>query len=447
MKKCTRNFLTTTLLGISEIRTPDCQSRTPGLSPSAAAPWEISFTPNCLCLSLDRRALNRGDRGSSQIAATVVSPELWLRPIRLYDAVANQRPPLEFLCSTPVFGRYVYLEVTSVTYNLSVHEVEVYSGPNPVLRNIALLKAAVQSGGGDSADIAVDGHFNFNSLCTTTSNMTNPWWSVDLKKQTIVTHVTVTSCEDLSDFIVGLADTPIDDNNPPINYTLCANNSAGVQTNDTIALSCQPTIVSGQFLFIQMISAANTVLRLSEVQVYTVVPNQARGRPLWGSSASDGPVLSGPFSCSECPSGDMAWWTDLGERQRIAAVYMRLKQNDTDGYDVTVAVTDVDLNKTNPRGVSKTSFVVCTVVTSPFTGLARCDVTDVYGRYVLVKARSETKLQLCEVEVFAVRECHDTAIATISTHFDKAKAVHPTSATVVVVVTTSVCVCVCVCVC
>ena len=64
---------------------------------------------------------------------------------------------------------------------------------NPVLRNIALFKAAVQSGGGDSADNAVDGHFD-NNLCTTTSRMTNPWWSVDLKKQTIVTHVTVTSC-------------------------------------------------------------------------------------------------------------------------------------------------------------------------------------------------------------------------------------------------------------
>ena len=66
----------------------------------------------------------------------------------------------------------------------------------------------------------------------------------------------------------------------------------------------------------------------------TVVPNQARGRPLWRSSASDDPVLSGPFSCSECPSGDMAWWTDLGERQHIAAVYMRLKQNDTDGCKI-----------------------------------------------------------------------------------------------------------------
>ena len=64
---------------------------------------------------------------------------------------------------------------------------------NPVLRNIALLKAAIQSGGGDTAGYAVDGHFN-KTLCTTTSKMPNLWWSVDLKKQTIVTHVTVTSC-------------------------------------------------------------------------------------------------------------------------------------------------------------------------------------------------------------------------------------------------------------
>ena len=84
----------------------------------------------------------------------------------------------------------------------------------------------------------------------------------------------------------------------------------------------------------------------------TVVPNQARGRPLWRSSASDDPVLSGPFSCSECPSGDVAWWTDLGERQHIAAVYMRLKQNVPDGSKidgadklvvVAVVVVEVDV--------------------------------------------------------------------------------------------------------
>ena len=83
--------------------------------------------------------------------------------------------------------------------------------------------------------------------------------------------------------------------------------------------------------------------------------------------------------------------------------------------DVTVAVTDVHLTKTNFRDLVETSFVVCTVVTSPFTGLARCDDAEVFGRYVFVKARSETELQLCQVEVFAFRECHDTAIATIST--------------------------------
>ena len=158
------------------------------------------------------------------------------------------------------------------------------------------------------------------------------------------------------------------------------------------------------------------------VLFFPVVPNQARGRPLWRSSASDDPVLFGPFSCSV----DVAWWADLGEPQHVAAVYMRLEQferneSHTNGggdgggtTGVTVAVTDFDLTNTNCV-VPDTSYVVCSVVTSPFTGLARCDVTEVYGRYVFVKARSETELQLCEVEVFAYRECHHTAIAPTDT--------------------------------
>ena len=49
-------------------------------------------------------------------------------------------------------------------------------------------------------------------------------------------------------------------------------------------------------------------------------------------------------------------------------------------------------------------YVVCTVITSKFNGFARCDASDVYGRYVFVKARPKTTLKLCEVEVFAFRE-------------------------------------------
>ena len=63
----------------------------------------------------------------------------------------------------------------------------------------------------------------------------------------------------------------------------------------------------------------------------TVLPNLALGRPPWRSTAVDGPVLVGPYSCSEVDDGDVTWWTDLGEGQYIAAVYLRLEQTDPDG--------------------------------------------------------------------------------------------------------------------
>ena len=62
-----------------------------------------------------------------------------------------------------------------------------------------------------------------------------------------------------------------------------------------------------------------------------VMPTLAPGRPPWRSTAVEGPVLAGPFSCSEVDGGHVTWWTDLGEGQHIAAVYLRLEQTDPDG--------------------------------------------------------------------------------------------------------------------
>ena len=63
----------------------------------------------------------------------------------------------------------------------------------------------------------------------------------------------------------------------------------------------------------------------------TVLPTLARGRPPWRSTAFSGSVLAGPYSCSEVGGGNVIWWTDLGEGQHIAAVYLRLEQTDPDG--------------------------------------------------------------------------------------------------------------------
>ena len=77
---------------------------------------------------------------------------------------------------------------------------------------------------------------------------------------------------------------------------------------------------------------------------------------------------------------------------------------------VTVAVTD-----TRPIDLPETSYDVCAVVPSRFTGLARCHLADVRGRYVFVKAPPKTNLKLCEVEVYPYRECNDNGIATART--------------------------------
>ena len=45
----------------------------------------------------------------------------------------------------------------------------------------------------NTSERAVDGNLDINS-CAGTGSITQPWWSVDLGRQTIVTHVFVTFC-------------------------------------------------------------------------------------------------------------------------------------------------------------------------------------------------------------------------------------------------------------
>ena len=59
--------------------------------------------------------------------------------------------------------------------------------------NIALHKPASQSGWNRNASIAVDGDLSTSS-CTDTEKTVNPIWFVNLKRQTIVTHVYLTTC-------------------------------------------------------------------------------------------------------------------------------------------------------------------------------------------------------------------------------------------------------------
>ena len=71
--------------------------------------------------------------------------------------------------------------------------MKVHCSDSPSMENVALHKTAVQSGGINSAHLAVDGNFNL-SQCATTDVMLRPWWAVDLVTQKVVTHVSMTIC-------------------------------------------------------------------------------------------------------------------------------------------------------------------------------------------------------------------------------------------------------------
>ena len=61
------------------------------------------------------------------------------------------------------------------------------------------------------------------------------------------------------------------------------------------------------------------------------------------------------------------------------------------------------------------SYRVCSAITNhAFSGLARCEVTDLYGRYVFIKAQSGARFQLCDVEVHLFRECLQYIVVTIT---------------------------------
>ena len=70
-----------------------------------------------------------------------------------------------------------------------------------LMENLALLKPTTQSGQTHLARLAVDGDIQDNfygdiqgNLCADTGDRVYPWWTVDLLRQIIVTHVSVITC-------------------------------------------------------------------------------------------------------------------------------------------------------------------------------------------------------------------------------------------------------------
>ena len=78
--------------------------------------------------------------------------------------------------------------------------------------------------------------------------------------------------------------------------------------------------------------------------------------------------------------------------------------------EITVGATDEYITS-----APVDSYRVCSVIAdTTFAGLARCEVTDLYGRYVFINEKRGTKFTLCNVEVHLFRECFNDVVVTIT---------------------------------
>ena len=73
--------------------------------------------------------------------------------------------------------------------------------------------------------------------------------------------------------------------------------------------------------------------------------------------------------------------------------------------DVTVFATDDNPADKYPTDDPYETRHKCSVVKSRGPTLARCDLNDVYGRYLVVKGAQES-LKLCDMAVYPFRECY-----------------------------------------
>ena len=74
--------------------------------------------------------------------------------------------------------------------------------------------------------------------------------------------------------------------------------------------------------------------------------------------------------------------------------------------DFTVFTTD-DIPAEKDHSDPHETLHKCSVVSSRGARLAHCDLSDVYGRYLVVKGARES-LKLCDMVVYPFRECYIT---------------------------------------
>ncbi|XP_034001614.1 uncharacterized protein LOC117494764 [Trematomus bernacchii] len=290
-------------------------------------------------------------------------------------------------------------------------------------QNVALRGKASQSGSnpdyyGD-ADKAIDGSRESNYLagsCTSTGEMTNPWWRVDLLESYIVTSIIITNRGDCCAGRLDGAEIHIGDS---LTYNGAANPVAGVISHIPEGVSYIMTFtepVEGCYVTVVLPGLKKT-LTLCELEVYGYRAPTGANLALQGKAsqssvqyfqglaynAIDGNRASkwGQDSCIHTKNDLNPWWRlDLVETHKIFSVKVTntLDNGATrlNGAEIRIGDSLENNGNSNPRCALISS------ISAGFTETFECNGMD--GRYVtiVIPGRKEY-LIFCEVEVYGSR--------------------------------------------
>ncbi|XP_063735002.1 pentraxin fusion protein-like [Eleginops maclovinus] len=288
-------------------------------------------------------------------------------------------------------------------------------------QNVALRGKASQSSRnpdhyGD-ANKAIDGNRDSNyysGSCTATTEMTNPWWRVDLLESYIITSIIFTNRGDAYPERINGAEVHIGNS---LQDNGVANPAAGVISEIPAGRSLKMTftkLVEGRYVTVTL-TGSGRLLTLCEVEVYGYRAPTGENLALQGKAsqssqhatysaykAIDGnrASLAQQASCAHTGSELNPWWRlDLGKTHKIFSLNITNYQNRPEfinGAEIKIGDSLDNNGNNNPR---------CAVIPSMpggFTQNFQCNGMD--GRYVNIVIPGKTVyLAFCEVEVYGSR--------------------------------------------
>ncbi|XP_063735001.1 fucolectin-6-like [Eleginops maclovinus] len=293
-----------------------------------------------------------------------------------------------------------------------------YTYQNVALRGKASQSSRYPDHYGD-ANKAIDGNRDSNYLdgsCTATTEMTNPWWRVDLLESYIVTSIIITNRGDCCSERINGAEVHISNS---LQDNGAANPVDGVISQIPAASSFTMTFtepVEGRYVTLTL-PGVKKLLTLCEVEVYGYRAPTGENLALQGKAsqsslssfqglaynAIDGSRDSvfSHGSCAYTGYNLNPWWrVDLVETHKIFSVKITNTLNNgptrLNGAEIRIGDSLENNGNSNPR---------CTVISSipaGFTETFQCNGMD--GRYVnIFIPERHDYLTLCEVEVYGSR--------------------------------------------